>query len=263
MIENPWLLLTLGTLAVVCVMFALWLLSVRQDNFSYVDIGWSANFALVAVLYAALAPGYAPRKWLLAGMFALHGLRLAWHLSRRIIGHAEEGRYQQLRKQWGSSGSLKLKFLAFFQFQALLNAFLTLPLLLAAFDRTPGLRPPELAGIALFVIGLLGESTADAQLAAFKRDPANKGAVCNRGLWHYSRHPNYFFEWVIWIGYAAFALASPHGWIALAMPALMLHFLLNVTGVKPTEEQAVRSKGESYRRYQRQTSRFIPWLPKT
>jgi steroid 5-alpha reductase family enzyme len=130
-IENPWILLLMGTLAVVAVMLLLWLLSLRNDNFSYVDIGWSINFAVIGVLYAALAPGDPLRRWLFAGMFSVHGLRLGWHLSKRIIGQPEEGRYVQLRKVWGRSGSLKLKFLAFFEFQAVLKAFLTLPMLIA------------------------------------------------------------------------------------------------------------------------------------
>jgi steroid 5-alpha reductase family enzyme len=262
MIESPAALLLLGTLLVVAVMFGLWLLGLKKHNFSYVDIGWSVNFALLAALYAALAPGDLARRLVIAAMFAAHGLRLGWHLAKRIIGEPEEGRYQQLRKDWGGSGNLNLKFLGFFQFQALLNAFLTLPLLLASFNRDPDFHPLEMAGIALFVIALAGESVADAQLAAFKRNPANKGGVCDVGLWHYSRHPNYFFEWLIWIAYAIFALASPHGWIALAMPVLMLHFLINVTGLKATEEQALRTKGERYRRYQARTSGFIPWIPK-
>ena len=262
MIEHPALLLLLGTLLVAAVMFGLWLLGLKKHNFSYVDIGWSVNFALLGVLYAVLAPGDVTRRVVIATMFAAHGLRLGWHLAKRIVGEPEEGRYQQLRKDWGKSGNLNLKFLGFFEFQALLNAFLTLPLLIVSFNRTQGLQPLELAGLALFVIGIVGEGTADAQLAAFKRNPANKGGVCDVGLWRYSRHPNYFFEWLIWIAYAVFALASPHGWIALAMPVLMLHFLINVTGLKATEEQALRTKGERYRRYQARTSGFIPWIPK-
>ena len=262
MIENAWALLLLGTLVVVLIMLGLWWLGIRNHNFSYVDIGWSGNFAVLAVLYAALAPGHLPRRVLIASMFAAHGLRLGWHLAKRIIGEPEEGRYTQLRKEWGASGNLNLKFLGFFEFQAVLNAFLTLPLLLACFNRAPQLHPLEIAGAALFVAGLLGETVADAQLAAFKRDPANKGAVCDVGLWRYSRHPNYFFEWLIWIAYAVFAVASPHGWIAMAMPVLMLHFLINVTGIKATEEQALRSKGERYRLYQARTSGFVPWFPK-
>ena len=266
MIENVWLLLLTGTLVVVAIMLGLWLLGIRNHNFSYVDIGWSVNFAVLAVLYALLAPGYLPRRALIAAMFTAHGLRLGWHLAKRIIGEPEEGRYQQLRQDWGKNGnsarSLNLKFLAFFEFQALLNAFLTLPLLLACFNPAPQFHTLEIAGAALFVIGIIGESTADAQLAAFKRNGANKGGVCDVGLWRYSRHPNYFFEWLIWIAYAVFTVASPHGWIALAMPALMLHFLINVTGLKATEEQALRTKGERYRLYQARTSGFVPWFPK-
>jgi steroid 5-alpha reductase family enzyme len=261
-INSPWLALALATLTVATIMLVLWLLAIRHRNFSYVDIGWSANFAVLGVLYAVLAPGWPARKWTLAAMYSLHGLRLAWHLAKRIIGEPEEGRYVQLRKDWGTSGNVDWKFLAFFEFQAILNAFLSLPLLIASFNSTAGFAPLEFAGIAIFALGLLGEVTADAQLAAFKRDPANNGGVCDRGLWGYSRNPNYFCEWLIWIGYAAFALASPFGWIGLAMPLVMLHFLVNVTGLKATEEQALRSKGERYRLYQARTSGFVPWFPR-
>jgi len=262
MIESPALLLLAGTLLVAAVMFALWLLGLRNHNFSYVDIGWSVNFAVLGVFYALLAPGDPLRRAIIATMFSVHGVRLGWHLAKRIIGEPEEGRYVQLRKEWGASGNLNLKFLGFFEFQAALNAFLALPLLIVCFNREPRIHALEFAGIALFAIGILGESAADAQLAAFRRNPANRGGVCDVGLWRYSRHPNYFFEWLIWIAYAIFALASPHGWVALAMPVLMLHFLLNVTGVKATEEQALRTKGERYRLYQARTSGFIPWVPR-
>jgi steroid 5-alpha reductase family enzyme len=263
-IDSAWMLAAAGALSVAAIMLALWLAGLALKNFSYVDIGWSANFAVLAVLYAALAPGFAPRMWLLAAMFCLHGLRLASHLARRIIGHPEEGRYVQLRKDWGRGGaaSMNAKFLAFFEFQALLNVFLSLPLLLVALDPNPQWQWLGTLGTAIFLIGIVGESTADAQLAAFKRHPANKGAVCEVGLWRYSRHPNYFFEWLIWVGYAVFALPSAYGWLALACPVLMLHFLINVTGVKATEEQALRTKGEAYRLYQARTSAFIPWFPK-
>jgi steroid 5-alpha reductase family enzyme len=258
------LLALLGTgLAVVsAIMVGLWLLGLRYRNFSYVDIGWSANFTVLAVLYASLTEGWAVRRWLIAAMVAFWSVRLAAHLATRILGEPEEGRYVQLRSEWGATGNLNAKFLAFFLFQGLLNVFLILPLLLACLDPTPGLRPLEWAGIAVWAIGLLGESLADRQLAAFKRDPGNRGKVCAVGLWRYSRHPNYFFEWTIWIGYALFALASPFGWIGLGAPLLMLHFLVNVTGVKATEEQALRSRGDAYRDYQATTSAFVPLPPK-
>jgi steroid 5-alpha reductase family enzyme len=250
-----------GAATVVAIMTLLWGLGVRKRNFSYVDIGWCANFAVLALLYAALGEGWAVRKWLIASMFTIWGLRLALHLARRIIGEPEEGRYVELRRRWQSGGRLNWKFLLFFQFQAALNLILGVPLLIACQNETLGLHPLELAGAAIWLVGVIGEAVADRQLARFKREPSNRGEVCDVGLWRFSRHPNYFFEWTIWIGYAAFALASPWGWIALATPVLMLHFLINVTGVKATEEQAVRSKGEKYRRYQRRTSMFVP-LPR-
>lgn len=255
-------LLGAGLAVVVIIMTALWLLGLRTRNFSYVDIGWSANFAVLAILYASLTDGWPWRSWLIAAMYGFWGLRLAAHLAKRILGEPEEGRYVRLREEWGQTGNLNAKFLAFFLFQGVLNVLLALPLLLACMNPDPRLHALEVAGMVVWVSGLLGESLADRQLAAFKRNAENRGKVCDTGLWRYSRHPNYFFEWTIWIGYALFALASPAGWIALAMPLLMLHFLINVTGVKPTEEQALRSRGDAYRAYQATTSAFVPWPPK-
>ncbi len=256
---SPLLLIALGTLLVFLIMTALWLLGIRNKNFSYVNVGWSANFAVLALLYATLADGWETRKWIIAAMYALWSVRLAGHLAKRIFGQPEEGRYVELRQRWAAN--LNAKFFGFFQLQALLNVVLTLPLLIACINPEPSLHMLEAAGVAIWLVGLIGESIADGQLAAFKRTASNHGAVCDVGLWRYSRHPNYFFEWTIWIGYAVFALGSPWGWLALAMPALMLHFLINVTGVKATEEQALRSKGERYREYQQRTSVFIP-LPR-
>jgi steroid 5-alpha reductase family enzyme len=256
---SPLLLVALGTLLVFLIMTALWLLGIRNKNFSYVDVGWSGNFAVLALLYATLAAGWEMRKWIIAAMYALWSVRLAGHLARRIVGEPEEGRYVELRQRWAVH--LNAKFFGFFQLQALLNVVLSLPLLIACLNPKPQLDALEAMGVAIWLVGLIGESVADGQLAAFKRRASNRGAVCDVGLWGYSRHPNYFFEWTIWVGYAVFALASPWGWLALAMPALMLHFLINVTGVKATEEQALRSKGDRYREYQQRTSMFIP-LPR-
>lgn len=257
-------LLALGTIAVVLVMTGLWVLGLKHRNFSYVDVGWSANFALLALLYGLLADGDPVRRMLICAMYAFWGLRLAAHLAKRIVGEPEEGRYVQLRRDWGANGeaAMNRKFYGFFQLQAALNVFLALPLLIACLNPAPTLHWLEWLGVAIWAVGLAGESIADAELARFKADPANRGRVCDVGLWGWSRHPNYFFEWTIWIGYAAFALASPWGWIALLMPALMLHFLLNVTGIRATEEQALRSKGEAYRRYQQTTSAFVPLPPR-
>jgi steroid 5-alpha reductase family enzyme len=259
MLASPFALSGLGFAVVFAIMTVLWLAGIRNSNFSYVDVGWSINFAVLGVVYALLGPGWPIRKWVIAAMFALWSVRLAGHLAKRIIGEPEEGRYVELRRKWG--GNLNWKFFLFFQFQAVLNVILAIPLVIACLNPTPQLSVLEAVGVAIWLIGLIGESIADSQLAAFKRNPDNRGQVCDIGLWGYSRHPNYFFEWTIWVGYAVFALASPWGWIALAMPALMLHFLINVTGVRATEAQALRSKGEKYAQYQRRTSMFVP-LPR-
>jgi steroid 5-alpha reductase family enzyme len=255
-------LLLIGSAAVILVMLLLWLLGLQLHNFSYVDLGWSANFVLLTLIYGVLGEGDLTRRIMICAMYALWGGRLALHLATRIIGEPEEGRYVQLRAEWSAKGKVNGKFLAFFQLQALLNIVLGLPMLFAVMNPAASLHPLEIAGALVWAVALLGESLADAQLKAFKKNPANKGKVCNVGLWGWSRHPNYFFEWTIWIGYALFALASPYGWLCLALPVLMLHFLLNVTGVKATEEQAVRSKGEAYRHYQRTVSAFVPLPPK-
>jgi steroid 5-alpha reductase family enzyme len=109
----------------------------------------------------------------------------------------------------------------------------------------------------------LGETVADAQLAAFKKALENKGKVCDTGLWGYSRHPNYFFEWLMWVSYFLFALASPYWYLAIISPVIILYLLLKVTGIPATEQQSIRSKGEAFKIYQRKTSVFIPWFKKS
>jgi steroid 5-alpha reductase family enzyme len=134
--------------------------------------------------------------------------------------------------------------------------------LVAAFNTRPHLSTLEILATGLWAAALAGESTADRQLARFKATPGSNGLTCRDGLWRYSRHPNYFFEWLIWVAYALFALSAPWGPLALASPALMLFLLFRVTGIPATEAQAVRTRGDDYRRYQATTSVFVPWFPK-
>ena len=188
-------------------------------------------------------------------------LRLGTYLLRRVAHHhpREDQRYDQLRRSW--SGNLGPKMFRFFQFQAVSVVVLGAAFLLAARNPAPGFTTLEIAGLALWLVAVLGEAVADAQLAAFKRRAAPH-EVCDRGLWRYSRHPNYFFECLIWVSYALFAFGSPGGWLALIGPAAILYLLLRVTGIPLTEEQSLRSRGEAYRRYQETTSAFLPWFPK-
>src|SRR5262249_9907244 len=186
-------------------------------------------------IYALQGAGDQTRVALMTGMAVIWGMRLSLYLLfTRVIGHPEEGRYVQLRRDWKTG--IGFKFLIFYEAQAVLAVALSLPFLLVAHDREPGLRWNEYLGTGLWVIALLRVTFADMQLNALKRNPANKGQVCYVGLWHFSRHPNYFFEWLIWVAYAIFTLNVPYGYLGLIMPAVMLFFLFKVTGIPATEE---------------------------
>jgi steroid 5-alpha reductase family enzyme len=255
-------LFILGLGLAAALMAAVFMVSLRLRNFSIVDVAWSALFTPLVLLYATLGEGYGPRRALIAAMATLWSLRLAGHLYARIssLHPQEEGRYVQLRREWAAQ--LHIRFFSFFQVQGLLAAFLSVPFLLACLNHRSGLGPFEFVGVALFVVALAGEAAADRQLAAFKADPRSQGRTCRAGLWRYSRHPNYFFEWLVWVSYFVFAWPTQWGWITIYCPLLMLFFLFRVTGIPMTEEQALRSRGDDYRDYQRTTSAFLPWLPK-
>ncbi|MDP1581780.1 MAG: DUF1295 domain-containing protein [Candidatus Didemnitutus sp.] len=234
----------------------------RVDNYGVVDVAWSYAFAGVAIFYALVGQGWPWRRALIAGLAAAWSLRLGTHLLRRVAGHhpVEDGRYVQLRRDW--AGNFAPKMFGFFQLQALSVVLLSLPFLWPALNPAPQMHWLEWVGAALWLIALSGEALADRQLASFKRNAANRGQVCAVGLWRYSRHPNYFFEWLVWVGFFVFACASPWGWTAVIAPASILYLLLRVTGIPLTEEQAVRSKGDAYRRYQQTTRAFVPWFPR-
>jgi steroid 5-alpha reductase family enzyme len=245
--------------ALAAMMAALWLVHLAIRNAAIVDVGWTAGVPLTAAIYAARLSGGA-RAWLLAALAIAWGVRLASHLlSSRVIGRPEEGRYVELRRSWGTH--VAAKFFVFFQAQALLDLVLSLPFLCAA---AAGGSIPIVGFLAtaLWAAALGGEAIADWQLERFKRRPDSCGRVCDVGLWRYSRHPNYFFEWIIWVAYALYSTTTPWGWLGWISPALMLFFLFRVTGIPATEAQARRSRGDAYRRYQQTTSAFVPWPPR-
>lgn len=259
---EPWLTLTLQAwLLAAALMALLWALHFPLKNAAIVDVGWTLGLVLIAWLYAWQGPGLTLRRQLLAAMVGAWGLRLASHLLfARILGQEEEGRYRELRRRW--KNNIGAKFFLFFQFQALLDVFLSLPFLLAALNPAPKISALEWGGVGLAAISILGESLADWQLARFKSEPRQRGKTCQVGLWRYSRHPNYFFEWLIWCAYFLFAIGSPYGYLSIFCPLFMLYLLLRVTGIPATEAQALRSRGEEYRRYQKTTSAFVPWFRK-
>ncbi len=261
MIHDAMVLIAVGTGAVAALMFVLWLVHLRTGNAAIVDAGWAGGLVLLAWVYAAGGHGDPLRSLVVAVMAGVWGLRLSGYLLvTRVIGQPEEGRYVELRRAWRTH--VPLKFLLFFECQAVLCVALSTPFLLPALNAAPGLHAIECAGLLVWALGMSGEIAADTQLHRFKADPANRGRTCRVGLWRWSRHPNYFFEWTVWVGFALFALGSPHGLVGLLSPALMLYFLLRVTGIPATEAQALRSRGDEYRNYQRTTSAFVPWFPR-
>lgn len=250
--------------AALCAVFAgVYLFSRRIDNYGVVDVAWSWAFAGLAGFYALSGSGWGPRRALLGTMVTLWSLRLGTHLAIRVAHHhpEEDRRYAQLRRDWAAVFHRKM--FGFFQLQAVSVVILGIGFLWSMQDTSPRLHLLEFAGAALWLMGLAGESLADAQLAAFKRDPDRRGQVCATGLWRYSRHPNYFFEWLIWVGYGVFALAAPWGWLGLIGPAGILYLLVRVTGIPLAEEQSLRSRGDAYRRYQQVTSAFVPLPPRS
>lgn len=231
----------------------------RLDNYGIVDVAWSYAFAAVAAFYAFAGAGWTGRRALLAAMVITWSLRLGTHLWVRVARHhpAEDTRYVQLRRDWAVDFNRKMA--GFFQLQAVSVVLLGLGFVVAAQNPVARWHALEIAGAVVWLLAISGEAIADAQLAAFKGRPENRGQVCAVGLWRYSRHPNYFFEWLIWVGYALFALASPGGWLGLIGPAGILYLLVRVTGIPLAEQQSLRSRGDAYRRYQAVTSAFVPW----
>ena len=234
-----------------------WLWQRRRHNAGVADVLWAMLLVSGAWLLAAVGAGALTARVSLALLGGLWGMRLARHLARRVRGEPEDGRYQALRARWrGAQG----RWFAFFQMQAVSIPLFALPFVAVAANAH--LRPPWLAAGALIgLLGVLGESLADRQLARFRAAPGHRGRTCRAGLWRYSRHPNYFFEWLHWFAYVAWSVGSPYAPLAWLGPLTMYVFLRFLSGVPWTEQQAVRTRGADYLDYQRSTSPFFPWFP--
>ena len=257
-----WRLMAFALVIPVVMMAGVWLLARVLNNAGIVDIFWSYGFVPVAAVCAAVSKGDETRNFVLVLMVTVWAARLGTYLLFRVAKHhpEEDGRYAALRAQFPKR--TWAMFFGFFEAQAVLITLLSVPFVLVFINSSSGFGFFEYAGIALWLVGMIGESVADAQLNGFRKNAANKGKTCRVGLWNYSRHPNYFCEWLVWVGYFVYALASPGGWMAVYAPALMYLFLTKVTGIKATEEHALRSRGAEYSRYQRTTNAFFPWFPR-
>lgn len=253
----PPIALPVGGLAVLAAaMAAAWSRQRRTGNAGIVDLLWTAGIGLLAIAYAVGLDGWGPRRALVALLAGAWSLRLCAHLFVRIGSEAEDGRYAALRRDWGERFQTRIFW--FFQAQALLAVLLSLVFLVLMRAEASGWRGVDLVAVLLWATSIGGESIADRQLAAWRSDPENRGKTCRRGLWAYSRHPNYFFEWLHWLVYPVLGIGLPFGWTLWAAPLVMLYLVREVTGIPPTEEQALRSRGDDYRAYQRTTNAFFP-----
>jgi steroid 5-alpha reductase family enzyme len=247
-------------LAVLFVYFAaFWALQYAIGNSAVVDVGWALSVAIVGGLYCWAGTGDVSRRWLAAILIAGWAIRLSGYLFFRWRQHPEDERYTALKDKWGNQAQIRM--FRFYQMQALGAFVFTWPLFVVANLDLP-LGVWDFAAVAVWIIAIAGGTLADLQLKWFKQNPDNQGQVCKSGLWRYSRHPNYFFEWLHWWAYVLMALLSPWLLVTLIAPLAMWFFLTKVTGIPTTEARAVVSRGDRYREYQKTTNAFFPWFPK-
>ena len=246
--------------ATAVLMLAVWLLSLAKKDASIVDTFWGLGFVLIAVVCFATRSGYRERKILVLLLAIAWGLRLATHIFWRNKGKGEDFRYRAMRVRFGDRFPIVSLFTVF-GLQGLLMWIISLPLQIAQISREPArLTWLDSAGAAIWLIGFLFESVGDLQLARFKADPRNKGKVMDRGLWRYTRHPNYFGDALLWWAFFVIALSTSAGVWTVISPMIMTGLLMKVSGVALLEKTLTKTKPE-YRDYVGRTSAFFPWMP--
>lgn len=249
------------TLIASALMGITFVISLKLNFFSFVDSVWALSFTFIVLAFALYSWNF-DQHFVFYAMVAIWSLRLFWYTFFRVLSDypREDSRYTELKKKW--QGKTTSQFALFFGAQAATIIVLATPAVLVASHLDEYFHPVSKFAVLLWMLGIIGEAIADAQLRAFKANPKNYKRVCDVGLWRMSRHPNYFFEWVIWISFAVYALAVPFGYLGLVAPALIYYLLNHVSGIPLSEAQAFRSKGILYEEYQQRTSRFFLWFPK-
>ncbi|MBN9590330.1 MAG: DUF1295 domain-containing protein [Alphaproteobacteria bacterium] len=235
----------------------LWLVSLRRKDASIVDIFWGPGVAGVVDIAAIMAPAAGPRASTALLLVNIWAVRLAAHVYARH--HGEGHRYAAMRRHFGARWSW-WSLVQVFLLQAILIWFIPAPLVAAMLSGLPVLAGMDYAGIALAVTGLLFESVADFQLARFRAEPANRGKVLDRGLWSWSRHPNYFGEALMWWGFFLIGFSAAHAWWLILSPLLVTFLLLQVSGITPMEH-GIEERRPAYADYRRRVSAFVPLPP--
>jgi len=251
-------------LSLSALMAVAWIVQQRTGNSGWVDTIWTFSVGLVGAggaLWPLAGAAGGARTWLVAALVAIWSLRLGAHIALRTAGITDDPRYAAFAQQWGAHAPRKM--FVFLQNQGLGSIPLVFSVFVAAHFPYQALRLQDYLGVLILLGGIAGEALADAQLKSFREDAANKGRVCDAGLWRWSRHPNYFFEWFGWLAYPVIAISASYGWgwAALLAPGFMYWILVHVTGIPPLEAQMLRSRGERYRDYQARTSAFFPLPP--
>jgi steroid 5-alpha reductase family enzyme len=247
-----------GSIAVL--MLLTWLLSLVLRDASIVDPVWPLGFVLVAWVVLSVADGNRARQWLLVAMVTVWGLRLSAHLAWRKHGEPEDFRYQAMRKHWGPRFPL-ISLVTVFALQGVLMWVVSLPVQLGQVPDSPGLGALAAAGVLVWVVGFAFETIGDAQLTRFKSDPSSAGQVMDRGLWRYTRHPNYFGDACVWWGIALVAAESGLGAVGIVGAVVMTVLLRRVSGV-PMLERSMAKRRPGYDEYVSRTSPFVPRPPR-
>ncbi len=252
----PWLM---GAAAIWVAVTLLWFVSVRLTDASIIDSFWGPGFGLAVSAYAWAGGGDPTRAALVVTLTWIWGLRLGGHIFLRNHGRGEDPRYQAFREHYGRERYWWFSYFQVFLLQGALIVLVSAPLLWAAAQPAP-LGILDVAGGLLWAIGFGFEAIGDWQLAHFKADPAHRGRIMDRGLWRYTRHPNYFGNACLWWGFYLIACAVPWGWLTLPAPLLMTWLLVRVSGMALTEK--VMHARPGYAEYVARTSAFVPWPPR-
>lgn len=243
-----------------------WSIARKPGKSGWTDAIWSYATGAAGVIAALLAPvGPPERHWLVAAMAAIWSLRLGTHILKRTLKGGDDPRYAALRRQWGKDWDKRL--FRFLMIQAAAGFVLVLSILAAATNPAPALAWSDIAGFALMLVAVAGEDLADRQLRDFTADKANRGKVMDRGLWGWSRHPNYFFEWLCWVAYPIVAIGPAAdcawGFVALTGPLFVYWLLNHASGIPATEKHMVESRGDAFRDYQARVNAFFPGPPRS